>query len=235
MYYASVGPKLTKVWTSRRKWLGNVVPILFWILPTAIGIYLTFRSPKIFGVGLWILAGGQLLGWVALNLFGLFENGRIKRDSMRNLALRRPPAPGPVIFVGCASSKHHSVLDAHEDVGFLAFGVHEIEFIGDERRMRILREQINRIRYLPNVHTIVGLGRWISIEATINGLPVRLLLEPRERNTLLGNLALSSWLRKTIENWRNGILPTPDHRALGPAPQPHPEAHDVPPNSETTL
>jgi hypothetical protein len=222
VYYASVGPKLIKVWTSRRKWLGNVVPIIFWLLPTAGGVYWTFligrATGKVLGPGLWLLLGGQVLGWIFLNLFGLFENGRMRRDSMRNLALRRPPAPGPVVFVGCASSKHHSMLDAHEDVGFLAFGPHELEFIGDQNRMRILREQITTVRYLPNVHTIVGLGRWVSVEASINGLPVRLLLEPRERNTMSGNLALSGWLKKTIEDWRVGIQPQPDHRALGPAP-----------------
>ena len=186
---------------------------------------MTFRTQKIIGPGLWVLLGGQVVGWLALNLFGLFENGRIRRDSMRNLTLRRPPAPGPVVFVGCASSKHHSMLDAHEDVGFLAFGPQELEFIGDEKRMRILREQINNVRFLPNVHTIVGLGRWVSVEATINGLPVRLLLEPRERNTLMGNLALSGWLRKTIDDWRKGILPSPTHHdALDHAPETHPDA-----------
>jgi hypothetical protein len=50
-------------------------------------------------------------------------------------------------------------------------------------------------------------------------MPVRLLVEPRERNTLLGNLALSSWLRKTILDWRAGILPQPDHRAMKHAPE----------------
>jgi hypothetical protein len=220
VYYASVGPKLTKVWTSRRKWLGNLIPILFWLLPTVGGVIWTFRSPKIVGPGIWLLLSGQVFGWIALNFFGLFENGRIRRDSMRNLTKRRPPAPGPVVFVGCASSKHHSVLDAHEDVGFLAFGPHELEFIGDDKRVRILREQITEVRFLPNVHTIVGLGRWISIEATINGLPVRLLLEPRERNTLFGNLMLSGWLRGVIQDWRKGMLPQPAHHdALGDAPE----------------
>ncbi len=111
------------------------------------------------------------------------------------------------------------MLDAHEDVGFLAFGPYELEFIGDTKRVRFVREQITRVHFLPNVHTLLGLGRWIGIEAIINGMPVRLLVEPRERNTLLGNLALSSWLKKTIVDWRAGILPQPDHRAMQQAPQ----------------
>jgi hypothetical protein len=222
-----VGPKLTKVWTSRRKWLGNLVPIFFWLVPTVGGIVWIFLSGKILGSGLWLLLSGQVIGWIALNFFGLFENARIRRDSMRNLTLRRPPAPGPVIFVGCASSRHHSMLDAHEDVGFLAFGPYELEFIGDEKRMCILREQITGVRFLPNVHTIVALGRWISVEAIINGLPVRLLLEPRERNSMLGNLALSGWLKKTIEDWRAGVLPQPDHPALGAAPETHPDFDEI--------
>lgn len=204
-----VRPKLIKVWTSRRKWLGNLVPMLFWIAPTAGGIYLIIRTNVMVGAGLWILVGGQVAGWLALNLFGLFENGRIRRDSMRNLAHRQPPAPGPVVFVGCASTRHHSLLDAHEDVGFLSFGKHELEFIGDDKRMRILREQVQRIHYLPNVHTLVGLGRWIAVEATIGGLPVRLLIEPREKETMLGNLLISAWLKRAMQAWREGNLPDP--------------------------
>ena len=211
-----VRPKLTKVWTSRRKWLGNVVPMLFWIAPTVGGVYWILRTNVVIGLGLWILIAGQVCGWLALNFFGLFENGRIKRDSMRNLAHRQPPAPGPVIFVGCASTRHRSMLDAHEDVGFLAFGKDELEFIGDERRVRILREQVQQVRFLPNVHTVVGLGRWISIEATIAGLPVRLLLEPRERNTMLGNLLISGWLKKVIIDWRAGKSPEPKHLKTAP-------------------
>jgi len=220
-----VGPILTKVWTSRRKWLGNLVPMFFWLAPTAVGVYLVIQSTKMIGPGLWLVIGGQVVGWIALNLFGLFENGRIKRDSMRNLTLRRPPAPGPVIFVGCSSTRHHSLLDAHEDVGFLSFGPEELEFIGDDKRMRITREQIVKVHFSPNVHTIVGLGRWIVVEAMINGLPARLLLEPRERNTLLGNLLISKWLKGVIVDWRAGVLPEPAHHdALGHAPEMHPDA-----------
>lgn len=223
-----VRPKLTKVWTSRRKWLGNIVPILFWIAPTAGGVVWIALTNRMIGPGLWVLIGGQALGWIALNYFGLFENGRIRRDSMRNLTQRRPPPPGPVIFVGCASHKHQSLLDAHEDVGFLSFGENEIEFIGDERRMRILREQIQRVTFRPNVHTLVGLGRWISIEAVVNGMPVRMMLEPRERNTLLGNLMLSGWLKQVILEWRAGKLPPPDRtHAVEMAPELG-EEQDVP-------
>lgn len=206
-------PKLTKVWTSRRKWLGNIVPILFWLAPTAGGTFWVLYTNKIIGPGLWLVVIGQVLGWLALNWFGLFENGRIRRDSMRNLTLRRPLPPGPVVFVGCASQKHRSLLDAHEDVGFLSFGPNELEFIGDERRMRIPREMITKVSFRPNVHTLVGLGRWISVEALINGMPVRLMVEPRERDTLFGNLMLSGWLKKVIKDWRNGQLPQPAHHA----------------------
>jgi hypothetical protein len=228
-----VRPKLIKVWTSRRKWLGNVVPMLFWIAPTAGGLYWIIRTTVLIGPGLWVLIAGQIAGWLALNLFGLFENGRIRRDSMRNLAYRQPPAPGPVVFVGCASTRHHSLLDAHEDVGFLSFGKYELEFIGDDKRMRILREQVQRIHFLPNVHSIMGLGRWIAVEATIGGLPVRLLVEPREKDTMLGNLLISGWLKHVIDEWRAGHLPEPKnlrhaHEVLPPPTEPNPDSQEPP-------
>ncbi len=219
-----VRPKLIKVWTSRRKWMGNLVPGLFWLAPTVGGIYWIIHTNVMIGPGLWVLIGGQAFGWLALNSFGLFENGRIRRDSMRNLAHRQPPPPGPVVFVGCASTRHHSLLDAHEDVGFLSFGKYELEFIGDEKRMRILREQVQKIHFLPNVHTIMGLGRWVAVEATIGGLPVRLLVEPREKDTMLGNLLISSWLKQVIEDWRAGTMPDPKNLR---------HAHDVLPSADS--
>lgn len=204
-----VGPKLTKVWTPRRKWLGNLVPALFWLTPTAIGVAWVMRTNQVFGPGLWLVLAGLVLGWLGLNYFGLFENGRLRRDSIRNLSLRRPPPPGPVVFVGCASQKHRSLLDAHEDVGFLSMGPDELEFIGDSIRMRLLREQVMEVRFRVNVHTLVGLGRWVSVEGMIAGKHVRMLLEPRERDTMLGNFMLTGWLKKTLEDWREGALPPP--------------------------
>jgi hypothetical protein len=58
-----------------------------------------------------------------------------------------------------------------------------------------------RVRFRANVHTVIGLGRWISIEGFADGKPIRLLIEPRERPQLLGNLRYSKRLAQRIRRW----------------------------------
>lgn len=192
------------------------MPLLVWFPLTATGIVWIYLSGNIQGPGLWTLIAGQVLAWIALNYLGLYDNGHMRRDSMRNLALRRPPPPGPVLFVGCSTAKFHSIVDPHQDIGYLSFGPDELEFIGEDTRVRISRPQVTRVRFLPNIHSMLCLGRWISIEGLIEGQQVRLLIESREKDTLLGNLMMSGWLKKTITEWRAGKMPLSLHDAPPP-------------------
>jgi hypothetical protein len=48
---------------------------------------------------------------------------------------------------------------------------------------------------------LLGLGRWISLEGVADGKPIRLLIEPRERPTLLGNLLFSKALAGRLRRW----------------------------------
>jgi hypothetical protein len=162
------------------------------------------EADDVFSLGLWLLFVGQVVGWLALNYFGLHDNEKMHRDMKRIVEHRAPPPPGPVIFVGFASPRYHDILDAHQDIGFLSFGKDELEFIGDSQRVSLLRSQIIRVHFRPNIHSLLGLGRWIAIEGTISGRPVRMLVEPRERNTMLGNLMLGKWLKGMIDGWRKG-------------------------------
>lgn len=195
-----------RVWTNRRKWLGNIIPGLFWLPLTGVGIYLLAISEEVFGLGLWFLVAAQVFGWLALNFFGLFENKKI-REEMHRRAMAAPSPPGPCVFVGFASPRYHDLLDAHQDVGFLSFGEDELEFIGETQRISLTREQVLEVHFRPNIHSLVGLGRWIAVEGQIDGRPIRLLVEPRERSTMLGNLRLGHWLRDLIDGWRLGKLP----------------------------
>jgi hypothetical protein len=75
------------------------------------------------------------------------------------------------------------------------------------------------VRYRPNVHTLLGLGRWISIEGEVHGRPIRLRVESRVRDTMLGNLALGPWLRDSIERWRLGQPLETEHASVSPVPE----------------
>lgn len=190
-----------KVWTAKRRWLGNLVPALFWLPPTVTGAVWIVQKLEFLGPGLWLLVAGQVIGWIALNRFGLWENRRMRREWRRE----HPPELGddaPRFFVGMATPLFRSLLDAHEDVGDLILRPDKIEFVGERHHIHLLRKHVTTLRYLPNVHSSLGLGRWVAVEGTIEGRPIRLLVEPRERDTLLANRRYSRELSAAIRAWR---------------------------------
>ena len=188
-----------KVWTTGRKWAGNLVPLLFALPFASWGVWTIVRDRAASPTGLVWLGLGILAGWVALSFFGFWGNATMRRL----LAARLLPGEEPW-FVGFASPKFAGLLDAHEDVGFLILGKDELVFAGDSRRVELPKDCVARVVFRPNVHSLVGLGRWVSVEGVVKGQPVRMLLEPRQRPTMLGNLRLSGKLKAEIEAWRKG-------------------------------
>ena len=188
------------VWTVRRKWLGNLIPALFWLPLTVIGIVLMVRSGEIVGLGLGVLIAATVVAWLAVNFFGLFENAKMKRQ-VRHILEAKGERPAQAVFVGVATPKYSSAIDPHEDVGYLFFEPHMLAFRGESNTMEMYRNQVVKVRYRWNVHTLIGLGRWISVEGLSEGKPIRLLIEPREKATLLGNLLYSKKLRQRIKRW----------------------------------
>jgi hypothetical protein len=123
------------VWTSRRKWLGNVVPALVW-LPLSFGAiaWMVVRG-EIVGLGLWLLIAATVLGWLSVNFWGLFENRKMKLQlgrilEARGILVRDAP------FIGIATPRYSSMVDPHEDVGFLFVHPERLEFC---RKRRILK------------------------------------------------------------------------------------------------
>ena len=191
-----------KVWTNRRKWMGNLLPAIFFLPLVAWGVVWMYQHDSILGLGLWLVVGGTAIGWIALNLFGLLGNAFMGREIKRNLTARGIDFNTPHFFVGFARPRFFSILDAHEDLGYLFLRDDEIEFVGEDHRISLPRNQIHGIRFRPNVHTWVGLGRWISIEGKVKNLPVRMNVEPRERNYLFLNLLDSARVKAALESWR---------------------------------
>jgi hypothetical protein len=180
--------------------MGNLIPGCVWFVTTLLGIRVILHRHELIGRGLWILVLADVLGWVALNQFGLFQNGRMRRR-LSAIVGKSKDLPADRSFVGFSSPKFAGILDAHEDVGFLYFGDSEITFRSETRSVDLERTEIRKICFRPNVHSIVGLGRWISIEGVRHGKPIRMLIEPRERRTMLGNLLESRKLRAKLGGW----------------------------------
>lgn len=183
------------IWTFRRQLIGNLVPLLVAAPFGVVGLLMMYRDGDMLGRGLWMLALSVAVGIIAVNWLGLFENAAIRRAMERRL----PPDLSPVRwFVGATTPSFVGWLDPHEDVGFLWMDATRIGFFGETYRIEIPRAQVTAIRFRPNVHTLIGLGRWISIEAVVDGKPARLKIEPRERRTLLGNRRLGAEIRRKL-------------------------------------
>lgn len=151
--------------------------------------------------GLGLIALGTLMGWLAMNQFGFFQNGRMRRRLERILKERADLPPSDRVFVGFASPRYAGMLDAHEDVGFFFLLPDRAVFVSETRRVELLKAQCVRVGYRANVHTLVGLGRWVSIDGLSDGKTVRMMIEPRERNTMLANLRRSKPLMMKVRRW----------------------------------
>jgi len=189
------------VWTPARKWMGNLIPLLFWLVLASYGVYKTVTTAQFLGPGLWLLCLATVVGWLATNFFGLFQNRKMKAQ-LAKIIEKEKHLPKESVFVGFCSPKFSGMLDAHEDVGFLCFYRDKLTFVGERRIVEVDRSSVNAIEFRPNVHSILGLGRWIAIEGAQKGAPFRMMVEPRERPTLFGNLRLSRGLLNEIRRWK---------------------------------
>ena len=98
-----------RVWTNRRKWIGNLLPTLFFIPPVIFGVTWMNQNSAIWGKGLWLVVSGTVLGWIALNFFGLWANGFMKRTVKRELTAKLVNFEDPHIFVGFAKPRFFSM------------------------------------------------------------------------------------------------------------------------------
>ncbi len=200
-----------KVWSPRRKWLGNLIPAAFWLPPAAVAVFEFIKSGQFVVSALWLLIASTVLGWLAVNQFGRVENERRRRQLQRILTAEERDFSGESIFAGFASPRYSSMLDPHQDVGLFCLRPDSIVFLSEVRTIEILKSDVVQIRRRLNVHSFVGLGGWVSVEAMVGGRPIRLLVEPRERPTLIGNRRLSGKLLRKLRAWlkTDGGAPAP--------------------------
>lgn len=175
--------------------------MLFWLPPTAAGLIRMVNRAEIDAIGVQFVAAGVVLGWLATNWFGAMPNRRMRRQLEHILAAKKVDTGTDPWFVGFASPRFSSMLDPHEDVGLLVFTPAAITFHSETRNLELAKIHAKRVGFRPNVHTWVLLGRWVSIDGEVDGRPVRLLLEPREKSTLVGNLLATRKLADRLREW----------------------------------
>lgn len=187
---------VASVWNARRKWLGNLIPGVVFLVPFSYGLYLALQSQQVPIQAYMWMAAAVLCGYFALNTWGLYQNSQM-RTEMR----KRVKAPPFAIFVGFATPGFASALDPHEDVGFLWVEDEKLIVMGELYSIVIDRVDIARVSFSPNVHTILGLGGWSVVEGAIGSDPFKLKIEPRQKDTLFGNLRIAKKLRAALRAW----------------------------------
>ena len=191
------------VLTTGRKLTANVLPLLL-TTPLLVAAFFEYNSNKFSVLFYILLAGFPLVTWLAVNLIGLLGNAGMRDEISRRMHEKRPFDQNERYFVGFASPGYKNALDSHEDVGFLTVFEDHLEFYGGENEAVIPLSAVKGVTFRKNPHSWALLGRWVSVEAEIEGKPIRLLVEPREKATLLGNRAFSVQLRERLESWAKG-------------------------------
>ena len=190
-----------RVWNTQAKWMGNLIPVGC-MSPFAVAGILVMALPhRVSPLGVGLCLGSLVVGWFAVDRFGLFGNDRLRRGIQRNVLSKAGRDASNGVFVGFARPSYVGLLDAHEDLGFLFLGEADLEFLGEAHHVTIPKRDVLGVRFRGNVHSVLGLGRWLGIEAMHKGKRVRLLVEPREERTLLGNRRRGARLRREIEEW----------------------------------
>ena len=163
-----------------------MLPALFWFPFLVAGLAVMAKQGEPLGLGLWLLIAGTIIGWLAVNRWGLFENDRMKRQ-LELILHAKGTTLTDAIFVGFSTPKYSSTLDPHEDVGFLILEADHLRFVSETREINLPRPSVGSIHFRPNIHSLLLLGRWLAVEGEMDGKPIRLLLEPRKHRTLLKN------------------------------------------------
>ena len=173
--------KHAEVWSTYRKLMANLVPALAFVPVFAVGLMLYQGGNHIAALG--FLIASPVVGLIAVNFLGLYQNSQMKQELRRILGKEDA---GP-IFVGFSRPGSVSALDPHDDLGWLVVGTRSVKFLGEKGAYELPWSDIRGVRFRPNVHTLLGLGRWISFEGLKDGKHLRLMVEPRVFSTLLAN------------------------------------------------
>lgn len=185
------------IWSSSIRILGNLVPAII-ALPFGVLAVLSFDVSKgVTGKTLGLLIAFPVVGWIAMNLFGLWANAAMRNAIARKLDRARPGTKQEHYFVGIARPGFRSALDPHEDVGFLIIADDHLEFFGDTLVLSISKSDIGGFRKRANIHTCVLAGGWIEVLAGMDTFRI----EPRDSPILFVNSLFRNKLLRRLRFW----------------------------------
>jgi hypothetical protein len=178
-----------RVWSLWRQIPGNLIPVLI----TAPFLVLAVQEITRFGVTTKAIGFSVMFvafGWLAVNFIGLIGNSSLRKAVEMKFKDRYEYDSDHRYFVGFARPGKYGLLDPHEDLGFLVFRDTGLEFFGEVHQIELDWGSITKVGKRRNIHSWLGLGGWVSIEAVVGDKAVRLQVEPRVKGTHWGNARL---------------------------------------------
>lgn len=190
-----------RIWSNSRKLWGNLIPLLLSLPFLLLGLRdlipdLAIKTSTIVYLFLFVA-----IGYLATGIVGAWGNRSLSRQLRFRFKAQGIEVGEAAWFVGFARPAYRSMLDPHEDIGFLEFSQAGVEFRGEAVRVSVSQSDMKRVTLRPNIHTWLGFGGWVAFEGTVNGQPVRLLVEPRQSETLWGNAAARKELYRAAKRW----------------------------------
>ncbi|ARU41861.1 hypothetical protein CCB80_12210 [Armatimonadetes bacterium Uphvl-Ar1] len=188
-----------RVWSLGRQIPGNLIPVLlsFPLLGLSVQEIVRFGvTPKGILLGLAFF----VVGWMGVNFLGLFGNRGLRHAIEMRFKDEYEYDKSERFFAGFSRPGKYGLLDPHEDLGFLVFRDEELEFFGEVHHVSLPYSAIKGVGKRANIHSLLGLGGWVAVDAEVGGKLVRLQVEPRVKATHWGNSRLrKEWISKIAE------------------------------------
>lgn len=191
------------IWTTAKKWQGNLVPAILSLPFAAGGLYLYRPENPLDLLPIGLLAAFPVVGWFCLNAFGLWGNDQMRAQLGRIYGRERGQKSDQMIFVGYAKPGFRDALDPHQGIGFLIIHPDHLELYGETEQITIPKSVIKGFSLRRNMHSALFLGGWLVIEAGENTL----FIEPREKISLRGNRKYRGILKQELEKWKASNQP----------------------------
>jgi len=185
-----------QVWNLKRKILGNVLPGILCV-PSLIAGLLLFKIEDPFAqVPLGLMFISPVVGWFCVNVMGLYDNSTMRSEIGRKLDRELGAESRRQFFVGYSNPKFRSIWDPHEFVGFLIIEPDKWTLFGESEKLEILTKDILGISWKKNTHSAMLLGGFMKVDFRDAAGVKTLLIESREKNSLLANKKVTRSLVK---------------------------------------
>jgi hypothetical protein len=172
-----------RIWNQRRQWLGNLIPL-------GLGIVFFIASYRL-GFA-WQSVIGVLVAWEGIDRWGFFDNDQIDKELRA-----KTQAEGELI--GFVYEQSPTALDAHAEIGLLTIEPGLLTIVTEDTSYSILRSDVIEVKRRPNIHALLLLGGWISLELA-NGSSFR--FESRKFRAMTWSRSRTRKLFGEIVDWK---------------------------------